>query len=549
MVVSTSVSEGARTTRLDLWAIVPAAFFAVTAAVGAVRFFSPVPFWDMWDGTVLFHFERKLRGVSTFFEQANEHRILWSRILFWADYKFFGALNRLTVATNLVLMAALWIALASAARQLAGPNRRAGFLAAMLVALPCFSWLQYENITWGYQSQFFLAYLLPLLAFMCMTRWMREGREAWYVGAVALAVASSVAMANGLLALPLLIVMLLVNGRFGWRRLLLLGSVTAALFALWFHGYSFRSHPVAPLSAQAQLILTFLGAPGHFLFRSEVLGFGLGAAVIASCAYFVWAWAAGRTRDPLYSGLVLFLVYVCAAGAAVARGRAFDDYHMTLTSRYETPVLLAYAAIALMYMHLGRHRVATPAVLATVLVCSTVILVETQMTAVGPTGPQQVAQRMHAALALNLGVRDSETTKAIYPADEPAQVTNVLQRGQMARDANLGVFALPALQATRSAIGKTPEALGLVPCEGKVDLTYDVAADPKFQRISGWTFDAARQSVPSAAFIVANGVVVGVGLTGRERPDVERAKPLAVRAGFGGYMWTRTTDARMYCAK
>lgn len=503
----------------------------------------------MWDGTVLFHFERKLRGIATFFEQANEHRILWSRILFWADYKFFSALNYLTVATNLVLMATLWIALALAAKRLAGPNRRAGFIAAMLVALPCFSWLQAENITWGYQSQFFLAYLLPLLAFMCMARWMREGREAWYVGAVLLAAASTMAMANGLLALPLLIVMLLVNRRFGWLRLLLLFSITAAIFALWFRGYFFRGHPVAPLTEQAKLILTFLGAPGHFLFHSEVLGFGLGAAVIASCAYFICAWATGRTRDPLYSGLVLFLIYVCAAGAAVARGRAFDDYHMTLTSRYETPVLLAYAVTALMYMHLGRHRVATPAVLATVLACASIILVENQMTAVGAGGPLQVAQRMHAALALNLGIRDSETTKAIYPADEAAQVTNVLQRGQMARDANLGVFALPALQVTRLAIGKTPEALDLVSCEGHVDLVYDIAADPKYLRVFGWTFDATRQAVPSAAFIVAKGLIVGVGLTGRERPDVERAKPLAVRAGFGGYMLAGTTEARMYCAK
>lgn len=544
-----SVSGSAQTTRLDLLAIIPAAFFAVTAVIGAVRWFSPVPFWDMWDGTVLFYFERKLRGIATFFEQANEHRVLWSRILFWADYKFFGALNYLTVAANLVLMTALWIALASAAKQLAGPNRRAGFIAAMLVALPCFSWLQSENITWGYQSQFFLAYLLPLLAFMCMARWMREGREAWYAGAIVLAVASTVSMANGLLALPLLIVMLLVNRRFGWLRLSLLFAITVAVFGLWFQGYVFRGHPVAPLTSQVQLILTFLGAPGHFLFRSEVLGFGLGTAVIASCAYFVWAWVAGRTRDPLYSGLVLFLVYVCAAGAAVARGRPFDDYHMTLTSRYETPVLLAYAAIALMYMHLGRHRAATPAVLATVLVSATVILVETQMTAIGPGGPLQVAQRMHAALALNLGVRDSETTKAIYPADEPAQVTNVLQRGQMARDANLGVFAFPPLRATRSAIGKAPEALGLVPCEGKVDLAYDIAADPKYQRIFGWAFDATLQAVPSATFIVAEGLVVGVGLTGRDRPDVEQAKPLAVNAGFGGYMRAGTVDTRMYCAK
>lgn len=506
----------------------------------------------MWDGTVLFY--RKLgqgepSALTVFMEQANEHRVLWTKILFWVDYQFNGAMNSFLIAVNLALMVALWTALALAAKRLAGANRRAAFLAAMVVALPCFSWLQAENITWGYQSQFFLAYLLPLLALICMSRWIRDGREVWFASAILLGMAATVSMANGLLALPLLVVMLVVNLRLSVTRLLTLAGITAATIALWFHNYKVAHHPSAQAWEKVKLILTFLGAPGHFLFQSEWLGFGFGIAVIASMAYFAWVWAVGKTRDPLFSALFLFLLYVCAAAVAVAQGRPFDDYHMTLTSRYETPVMLAYAAIVLMFMHLGRDRAGTPAALATLLVAMTVIFLPTQTRAIGPEGPAQVAQRLQAAQALNLGVRDTEATKAVYPADTPAQVTNVLMRAKWALDANLGIFGMAPLRAARSAMGKTPDAAGLERCEGNLDVLQPIADDPGFQRMHGWAFDAAAQRVPPVAFVVANGVVAGTALTGVPRADVELVKPLAVGAGFSGYVQAGVAGGQIYCEK
>lgn len=535
--------------RQDFLAVIPAAFFIVTAIAGAVNWFSSVPFWDMWDGTVYFWIELHSRGIWTLFERANEHRVVWSRMLFWADYRFFGGLNYLLIAVNVVLMMSLWIALAQAAKRLAGDNRRAAFLASMLIAIPCFSWLQAENITWGYQSQFFLAYLLPLLAFMCMARWMRDGREAWYVGAVLLGIASAFSMANGLLSLPLLIVMMLVNRRLAWLRLATLTVITGVTIALWFRDYAVPPHVAAKASEKVKLILTFLGAPGHFLFQSEILGFALGCAVIASAGYFVIAWITGKTRDPLFSGLVLFVLYVCAAAMAVAQGRPFDDYHMTLTGRYETPVMLAYAAIALLYVHLNRHRKGTTASLATLICTVTVIFIQMQVTAVGPGGAIQADQRMQALEALNLGVRDTSVTKWVYPADEADQVTNVLRKAQEARDADLGLFARDDLKAARMSLGKTPQAAGLEACSGHLDVTQLVATDSKFQRVFGWAFNEKTQTVPPVAFMVANGIVTGAALTGRSRPDVERQFPKAMQAGFRGYAQTIPFDPQIYCSK
>ncbi|MGD4365427.1 hypothetical protein QT713_22860, partial [Xanthomonas citri pv. citri] len=42
--------------------------------------FSPVPFWDMWDGGLGFYV-RQMTDVSQWWAQHNEHRIVLSRIL------------------------------------------------------------------------------------------------------------------------------------------------------------------------------------------------------------------------------------------------------------------------------------------------------------------------------------------------------------------------------------------------------------------------------------------------------------------------------------
>lgn len=548
--LSDPMTVSARLSRFDLIAIIPALFFATTAVTGAVLWFSTVPFWDMWDGTVVFHFQRQADGISAFFAQANEHRILWSKLLFLADYKLFGGSNYLLIAANVVLMSGLWIAFALAARQLGKGNDRAAFLAAMLVALPCFSWLQAENINWGYQSQFFLAYLLPLLAFLSLAHWLRNGREAWYIASLVLGIASSVSMANGLLALPLLIVMLLINRRFGIGRLLGLVAVTGITIWLWLRNYQPGVHTEAPLLEKLKFLLTFLGAPGHWIFQSEALSLALGVTVVLSGLFFALAWMMGKTREPSFSALVMFLLYVGAAAAAAANGRAYGGYQLALAGRYETPVMLAYASIILMAMHLGRHRAGTPAALATMIGALTVIFLPTQLQAISNAGLAQAHARTLAALALDLGIRDTNATKLIYPADSQDRVDHVHRIAQRAIAENFGVFALPEMRIARSALGKAATTMNLELCSGHLDNAEPIATDGKYVKVRGWIFDPKTQKVPKIAFIVSNGTILGVGLTGTERPDVQQTvSPSAIKAGFDGYgLSSLPSEVQIFCA-
>jgi len=538
-----------RLSLLDFIGAIPALFFAASAVSGAILWFSPVPFWDMWDGTVVFHFQRQTDGLSAFFGQANEHRILWSKVLFWADDALLGGLNHLLITANVVLMLALWASFAVAAGQLGMGNHRAAFLAAMLVALPCFSWLQAENINWGYQSQFFLAYLLPLLALLSMSQWMRNGQTRWYIGSVVLGVSSALTMANGLLALPLLITMMLLNRRWQIGRLLGLTVITIATIGLWLLNYKATVHAPAPFVEKAKFILAFLGAPGAWILQSHTLSMLLGACVILVGVFFAVVWLKGKTREPSYAALLLFLLYVGAAAAAAASGRASGGYQNAFAGRYETPVMLAYASIALMAMHLGRNRAGTSASLTTLLAATTVVLLPTQLQAINGTGTGQVQAKALASQALNLGVRDNAATQAVYPSDTPDRVDHIHRIAQKAISDNYGVFAQRDMRMAREAIGKSPAQLNLERCTGHIDTVERVAGDDRYVKLSGWAFSQPWNRIPQLAFLVANGQVAGVGFTGTDRPDVVRAvSPKAARSGFQGYAFSSATDLQIYCA-
>ncbi|MDX3986184.1 MAG: hypothetical protein QHC88_13110 [Achromobacter sp.] len=549
--IRTEMEDGSiRLSGSDFVAVLPALFFAATAIVGAILWFSPVPFWDMWDGTVVFHFQRQTDGLNAFFGQANEHRILWSKILFWADDALIGGMNYLLITANVVLMIAIWATFAICARQLGSGNRRAAFLAAMLIALPCFSWLQAENINWGYQSQFFLAYLLPLLALLSMGQWMRSRHSSWYIGSVVLGIASSLTMANGLLALPLLIAMMLLNRRWHIGQLLGLTAITVATIGLWLLNYRSTVHAPAPFVEKAKFILAFLGAPGAWILQSHTLSMVLGACVILAGMFFAFMWLRGETREPSYAALLLFLLYIGGAAAAAASGRASGGYQNAFAGRYETPVMLAYASIALMTMHLGRNRASTSALLTTLLAATTVVLLPTQLQAINGTGTGQVQAKALASQALNLGVRDNAATQAVYPSDTPDRVDHIHRIAQKAISDNYGVFAQREMRMAREALGKSPTQLSLERCTGDINTNQPVAGDERYVKVTGWAFNQTVGRIPPLAFLVSNGRVAGVGFTGIDRPDVARAvSSKAARSGFQGYTLSASAgDLQIYCS-
>lgn len=532
-----------------LFLVIPA-FFMTTAIIGAVRWYSPVPFWDMWDAYINHYlFLLEDRVALFFFWQTNEHRIVFSKILFWLDLRFFGGRSLVLVPFNILLAAGIWVTLSAAAKRLLGDRRDLWAITALSLAAPCFSWMQEPNITWGFQSQFFVAYLFPLLAFACLAMSAAGPRRtAWFAAAVAFGIASLGTMANGLLAMPLLFVMLLLMGRPSWPRMAAIVILGAAATSAWFYLYLRVPRDHASLGDIVQFFLSFLGLPFTRFSRSlfvlsKGLLVGYAAAIVflaasASCAV---TWFRNRAgTDPMFLALMTMLGYIVGTGVVISLGRADGVATAADAARYATPTLLAWATLGILFAYRLKALPYARALFSAGGLMVAIGLTPTQMNVFSAEGPEIVYQRMRGALALKMDIMDRQAIGAIYPVGTPDQVASIKASSGAAKKNHLSIFADPDLEAAVAKVGSPVDA-GFHACKSAMDVVEPIEDEDRFRRITGWVFDERKGPVGQFVNLAAGDTIVGVAVVGGDRTDVVHAfGDKARHSGFQGYV---TTDA------
>jgi len=173
------------------------------------RLISPIPFSDMWDGYLQFYMSIQDGHIAEWWAQHNEHRILISRLLFWVDLAWFNGQNWFLILINYVLagLSAFTFWQLLKIRSQDTQDHHARILIGLFLTAWMFLWTQNDNFTWGFQSQFLLAQLLPLCAFYYLYQSIAAQYPSFrhFMMACAFGVASVGAMANGVLALPLMV--------------------------------------------------------------------------------------------------------------------------------------------------------------------------------------------------------------------------------------------------------------------------------------------------------------------------------------------------------
>lgn len=536
---------------VPLLAVVPLAFF-VLMVIGLVRWYSPVPFWDMWDAYLagyIAYLDGDWRGL---FAQTNEHRIWFSNVLFFLDLRYFQGRSVLLIPINVVLVLALWLTLTLIARALLKDAPRLWPVVALALGPLCLSWLQEQNLSWGFQSQFFVAYLFPLAAFACLG--MSAGLAyswAWFAASLAFGLASLGTMANGIAVLPLLFAMSLMMPRVSWGRSLVIGVVGALAIAAWFQGYFTVARDHASLAQAAMFVLTFFGLPVGQMLDSKLASYAAGAFFILATAGFALLWLRSRqAASPLVLALVTFLAYVGASCAVIALGRAAIQPDAALVSRYATPSLVAWCALAILFAYVFRRaRFVRPITIGVGLLAA-IGLWSAQRHVFSDTGPELVHQRLAGALALKMKVADRRVIGAIYPTDTDEAFNHVRYVAEMADAKRLSIMVDRDLGFAVAQIGK-PVATGFRPCGGSLDQSEAIDGEANYVRISGWAFDEATGGSPLYAYIGVNDVIEGLAVTGHARPDVVAALGArAIRSGFMGFLrkGSAGAPARIYCA-
>ncbi len=518
-----------------------AAVYAVATAVSAWRSYTAVPIWDMWGALEFYADVRGGAGWPAWWRLFNEHRLVLAKALFWMEYTWFGGQQVFLIVVNYLLAGCSAVVLSAFLRaRLADRPRRTWIAGTVLLALWLFSWVQRENLTWAFQSQFFLAQLLPLAGFYCLYRATRPpAPQSWFVAACALGVLSIGTMVNGVMALPMMVLYALL-ARLGWKRTAVLALLATACIAAYTTGYvspgghgggvlaTLREHP----GGMVAYTLLYLGSPFQHLTRHlgpswMIVGQVFGALfVLLALAALPRALRAPREHR-LELALLAFVAYVGGIAFATSGGRLQFGFESALSSRYTTPTLMAWAALAVLYApRLAALRGGARAVAMglLVLVLALMLVVQTR----DAKRNDHAHMQLTGALALQMGVHDTRRIGMLIWSEELGA-----KLARMSTAIGAGVFGRPALAAAPQALGTRAEALP-ARCHAFVDQVEALPGEPRFVRVQGGLLpEPERTPFDAVRLVGADGTVVGYGLPDRWR---KRTPPYHAPGPSGRYL-------------
>ncbi|MEL6859715.1 MAG: hypothetical protein AAFO74_15105 [Pseudomonadota bacterium] len=514
-----------------------ASLLILGAMVSGVLHYSPVPFWDMWDGGLNFLMRFEDTPSQVLFEQHNEHRIFWSRLLFLIDYKVFGGRHIFLLVINYAFAFSAWYIFWRCLKRINHGKvaERDLHLLAMVLGGWLFLWSQVTNFTWAFQSQFFLAQLVPLAAFLLLSKSAQEEAKfsSTFLAASVLGVVSAGTMANGALALPFMAVWAIVL-RLRWWQVGILSGLAALVMTLYLSDYSAPGHHSSPLSTFLShpfevlaFVFKYLGNPlvhvvspyGPGTFLAGLLGLVLTVSAISLTLGFVKK----RPSDQIAPGLTLFIIYIGASAFLTAGSRVFMGDVVPFASRYTTPTVMAWAAlICILSPWLFRQFEGSKKVRNRILGIAALLLVGMfiPLVRVSLPKPGQHHNRAVAMLALELGIHDSAQIEFIYPHAEP-----VLRIAENATQADVGVFGSAVFKGTRELIAKPYEVALPGPCIAAIDVSEAIAASETFIRLEGHMSGPGRRLY----ILNADNEIIGIALRGGRHA-------LGKEHGFIGYV-------------
>jgi hypothetical protein len=514
-------------------------YFLVSAILGAIYNFSPVPFWDMWDGYLDFYLRLNGSNWSVWWEQNNEHRIILAKILFWLDFKLFGGGIVFLIICNYLLAFLAATMFAVILKAGIGNERftRAHLIITAAVAALSLSWVQSENFLIGFQSQFFLAQSLPLVALYLLSRSADPvpGKNLTFALAAVSGVACAGTMANGVLALPCMTLVALVS-KFSCRKILILTGLAIAIAILYFHGYHTPAQHGSPWFAIKDktievllFTLTYLGSPYFYAAKGSLLAAQLAGAILLLALFlFVVRVLSTRNYSALLFSLLGYEIYLVTTALITASGRTIFGIEYAVSSRYTTPALMAWCAMFVMLAIYYRGRPTIVYGVGVVALSLALSLLSRQSLALDRYNDYNF-ERLIAALALEMGVKDEpQILNSYYSVEHGLSLAN------QARHLQISIFANPLLVGTREKIGALYGQKSLPPCIGFIDNATPLSMDPRYLRISGWVYRPDTDTVPRKIMIVdEGGHIVGAALSGQQRSDIASSTKLV---GFKGYI-------------
>lgn len=527
--------------------IMMATVFVVLAIIGGIRGYSPVPFWDMWDGYLGFYVKVMSGDVSAWWAQHNEHRIVLARLFFWLDFVFFSGQGWFLVVVNYLLQTMVCLLFWTIWKE--SKDDKHNWIGFFLIAW-LFWWIQKNNLEWGFQSQFILAQLLPLAALYFLHRSVQAGMDInkWFVLAVALGVLSIGSMANGVLALPIMTLYAML-ARLGLRRIAILCGASIVMLGFYFFDYvapaghgslglAIRTNPIGLM----HYVVVYVG--GALSFGDRHIGVWTatvaGIFLVGSSCIFTLRVLAKPKDATLQLALLAFILYIGGTALGTAGGRLIFGIDQALESRYMTPSLMAWSALLILYLpHINDLHLSVQNRLWVWFFILLSLMLPKQLDSLG-SKKAQIFDRQLAALSVELGVKDAAQIMHIFPS-----LPWILTIAEKPINENLSIFGIAPIKDQYEVLRTKLDVANVAKsCRGSIDDVSTIDGDSQYLKLRGWIFDPVQNKVPEYALLVDDvGIVHGVVLTGDDRTDVANAiSPKARYSGAKGYLLTDAQD-------
>jgi hypothetical protein len=518
---------------LNRLATIAALLVAAHTIVFIVHYTSPTPFWDFWDWLSDFHtYTQGHYTLRDLFKPHNEHRIVTTRVLLFADALWFHLTGWFVLAINLICLAATGALLAWAGRTPASLAARATLPVLIYVAW-MWSTCQWFNLILPFEVQHALMCVFIVAAALLLvpaTDPASRHKLVWAALAAAAFFLALFSVAGGLLALPWLLILLVLR-RSPLRPagvFIVLAIAAAALFLWDYHAQhpprvDFGMHHVA--GTLLCFACAYLGS-AFYAFRGVPLIAGAIAMTLFAIATAIIAQRTLRGKPPPGRSLALYAIcgtfVLTAAAAAVARGAAGPA--AALEPRYATVSLTFWAALS--------------ALTAELILCGTAIATRRVMiftrpllvAAIGGIAACNFATRYAKdAESLNSGLasqaeatRQNVTAPTLfsgwYYGREPGIDRALLQARRLAMFAP-SVQPWPALAAATSLSRAAPRSI----CHAAIDTAERLDATRFLFR--GWAVSADNKRVADAITLLAPDDTVAAVLPATQwRTDIPRGR-------------------------
>lgn len=412
-------------TAIAVLAILSALAVLGCSAFLAFRGYSALPFWDQWQ------YARPEKIVASLFSFHNEHRAVVSKLLFLIDERVFGSRNiMLFMAIYLIQALHCWVLIVMAMRSGISGRIRSVLVPTAAICM-LFGTQNYENLTWGFQTQFVLVFAMASTSFLCLSMYCDSGKRVFAIAAVAAALVASFEMANGIMAFVLLILFAAYFRR--WKLAVFFAVFAAAVAASFAVGQMALQSSTSGVRTKLVLIVEYVlvylgGFSADVLSHSglaRLLGMGstslvdmslrTGVLLIALAAVLILIGKKARRICP--ATLAIMCVFGFAGGSAVATafGRAGFGLESALSARYVAGSALAtLAAIYLVLWILSNSgRAWTQAVALSAIALSLVSIVFAQGKFISMADHRRTARDI-ASTALFTDVRDEDALRNVF---------------------------------------------------------------------------------------------------------------------------------------